>query len=448
MGFFFCLFSLLNMVLMLLAPPTEWNPDTDHCISSMSGYPATKSIEAAGQAHFDLVVLRSQGKYHDHTEIKIEVTQKEEVKSSTSSDQASSNPIISLYGESDYYKLLNIGHLRWKATEKEIKKAYRKMILNHHPDKQAQAQDEVDDEVFKSISAAYDCLSNPEKRRAYDSKDPFDDTVPSEHEARSEEFFELFSSVFERNSKWSILNDVPKLGNMDDDIESVFNFYEFWRNFKSWREFSAGEEEFDLEEAECREEKRWMERENKKLTKKMKKEENGRLIYLVNLSYKYDPRIINWKEEQEKEKLRKKAERKAAKIRRREEANREAEKEQERKEAEAKQRTIENKQIRKKRPQLRKICRLAREEHDSDPINNPFNPLEEHVEILCKEMNLKQFNVLIKSLQNENGPSSFRNMIIEYNVITPDDSYGLNSLEEDKEADEEPIPNQTVMVEQ
>ena len=130
---------------MLLAPPTEWNPDTDHCISSMSGmfyrvyinsneywinstlwsigYPATKSIEAAGQAHFDLVVLRSQGKYHDHTEIKIEVTQKEEVKSSTSSDQASSNPIISLYGESDYYKLLNIGHLRWKATEKEIKKA-------------------------------------------------------------------------------------------------------------------------------------------------------------------------------------------------------------------------------------------------------------------------------------------------------------------------------------
>merc|ERR1712232_1294189 len=177
-----------------------------------------------------------------------------------------------------------------------------------------------------------------------------------------------------------------------------------------------------------------------------KKEENGRLIYLVNLSYKYDPRIINWKEEQEKEKLRKKAERKAREEQERKEA--EAKAIEEKKENEAKQRAIENKQIRKKRPQLRKICRLAREEHDSDPINNPFNPLEEHVEILCKEMNLKQFNVLIKSLQNENGPSSFRNMIIEYNVITPDDSYGLNSLEEDKEADEEPIPNQTVMVEQ
>merc|ERR1711959_622403 len=108
----------------------------------------------------------------------------------------------------------------------------------------------------------------------------------------------------------------------------------------------------------------WMERENKKLTKKMKKEENGRLIYLVNLAYKYDPRIINWKEEQEKEKLRKKAERKAAKIRRREEANREAREEQERKEAEAKaieekkeneakQRAIENKQIRKKNKKKR-----------------------------------------------------------------------------------------------
>merc|ERR1711959_479441 len=138
----------------------------------------------------------------------------------------------------------------------------------------------------------------------------------SEHEARSEEFFELFSSVFERNSKWSILNDVPKLGNMDDDIESVFNFYEFWRNF------SAGEEEFDLEEAECREEKRWMERENKKLTKKMK---------------------------QEKEKLRKKAERKAAKIRRREEANREAREEQERKKKKKKKKKKGKKKKKKKK---------------------------------------------------------------------------------------------------
>merc|ERR1712000_751668 len=224
-------------------------------------------------------------------------------------------------------------------------------------------------------NAAHDCLSNIEKRRAYDSKDEFDDAIPSESHAQKGDFFRTFGPVFERNKKWSLDKEIPTLGDENDDHASVLRFYESWRSFKSWREFSAGEEEFDLEEAECREEKRWMERENKKLTKKMKKEENGRLIYLVNLSYKYDPRIINWKEEQEKEKLRKKAERKAAKIRRREEANREAREEQ------------ENKQIRKKRPQLRKICRLAREEHDSDPINNPFNPLEEHVEILCKEMN-------------------------------------------------------------
>merc|ERR1712125_86477 len=198
MGLFFCLFSLLNMVLMLLAPPTEWNPDTDHCISSMSGYPATKSIEAAGQAHFDLVVLRSQGKYHNHTEIKIEVTQKEEVKSSTSSDQASSNPIISLYGESDYYKLLNIGHLRWSANDKDIKKAYRKMVLNHHPDKQAQAKDEVNDDMFKLITKAYECLSNPEKRRFYDSHDnSIDDTIPSEAHAQTGDFFRTFTAVFD-----------------------------------------------------------------------------------------------------------------------------------------------------------------------------------------------------------------------------------------------------------
>merc|ERR1711904_166170 len=123
----------------------------------------------------------------------------------------------------------------------------------------------------------------------------------------------------------------------------------------------GGEEEFDLEDAECREERRWMERQNKKVTKQLKKDEHARIMALVNLAEKYDPRVIAHKDAQEKERIRKKEERKAAKLKRRMEQDREKREEEERIASEAKakaeheeqqkkQQVMQNKQIRKKRP--------------------------------------------------------------------------------------------------
>ncbi len=61
----------------------------------------------------------------------------------------------------DYYKVLGVDH---NASDDEIRKAYRKMSRKYHPDI---AGAEFEDK-FKEVNAAYDVLSNPEKRRMVD----------------------------------------------------------------------------------------------------------------------------------------------------------------------------------------------------------------------------------------------------------------------------------------
>ena len=63
----------------------------------------------------------------------------------------------------DYYNVLNVSK---SASADEIKKAYRKLAIKWHPDKNK--GDASAEEQFKKISEAYDVLSDDDKRSQYD----------------------------------------------------------------------------------------------------------------------------------------------------------------------------------------------------------------------------------------------------------------------------------------
>jgi len=64
----------------------------------------------------------------------------------------------------DYYKLLEVDR---NASEAEIKKSYRKMAMKYHPDRNKDNAEEAE-KKFKLIKEAYEVLSDPKKRSAYD----------------------------------------------------------------------------------------------------------------------------------------------------------------------------------------------------------------------------------------------------------------------------------------
>jgi len=66
----------------------------------------------------------------------------------------------------DYYKTLGVDK---NADESTIKKAYRKLALKWHPDRNTDNKKEMAEKKFKEINEAYEVLGDPEKRRRYDS---------------------------------------------------------------------------------------------------------------------------------------------------------------------------------------------------------------------------------------------------------------------------------------
>lgn len=71
--------------------------------------------------------------------------------------------IVRFVARRNYYQILGVSR---DASDEEIKKAYRKLVFEHHPDRNPHRKDA--DERIKEINVAYEIIGDPEKRRTYD----------------------------------------------------------------------------------------------------------------------------------------------------------------------------------------------------------------------------------------------------------------------------------------
>ena len=222
----------------------------------------------------------------------------------------------------NHYQALGLEHLYFDATVEDVRKAYKIKVLLHHPDKfEEGGYDEVAKKQWLAIQDAYETLVDAEKKKKYDSTMEFDDSLPANKKFDDDEFYREFSACFSRNGLFSEKKPVPNLGDEKTPINKVLKFYEFWEGFKSWRDFTV-EDEYDLDQAENRYERRYMERENKNLKKDLLRKEKLRIKKLVDLARQNDPRVIQY-EKQEKERIEKiREEKRLEKLKRKEDEER------------------------------------------------------------------------------------------------------------------------------
>ncbi|XP_016307518.1 dnaJ homolog subfamily C member 21-like isoform X1 [Sinocyclocheilus anshuiensis] len=234
-----------------------------------------------------------------------------------------------------HYEVLGV---KRDASDDDLKKAYRKLALKWHPDKNLDNAEEAAEE-FKLIQAAYDVLSDPQERAWYDnhreallkggvSGEYQDDSIDllqfftvtcySGYGDDEKGFYTVYRNVFETIVKEEMEHskdeeeeeeDVfPSFGDSQSDYDTVVHlFYGYWQSFCTRKNF-AWKEEYDTRQASNRWEKRAMEKENKKTRDKARKEHSELVRQLVAFVRKRDKRVQAHKklvEEQNAEKTKK-----------------------------------------------------------------------------------------------------------------------------------------------
>lgn len=127
----------------------------------------------------------------------------------------------------DYYKILGVDK---DATDKDIKKAYKKLAILYHPDKPT-----GNEEKFKELSEAYNALCDPEKRKLYDRFGKEGLKQDGYSNVNAEEIFknffgndnmfdggifndnDMFGNVFTSNSRFYSNNRFPNMMKSKDD---------------------------------------------------------------------------------------------------------------------------------------------------------------------------------------------------------------------------------------
>lgn len=118
----------------------------------------------------------------------------------------------------DYYKILGVER---NATEQDIKKAYRKMAMKYHPDRNPGNEKWANDK-FKEVNEAFGVLGDPEKRRQYDQFG----TVGTADD--------MFRSTYTRTTFEDLMKDFGGAGLRFDFLDSIFE------NFLGGTGFSFG----------------------------------------------------------------------------------------------------------------------------------------------------------------------------------------------------------------
>ncbi|KAJ8537549.1 hypothetical protein ON010_g13048 [Phytophthora cinnamomi] len=299
---------------------------------------------------------------------------------------------------------LGLADIGFDVTDEQVKKAYHRVLIEHHPDKTGKTEN---DPNYLAVQKAFATLMDPQKKRAYDSQCDFDEWIPSGSEKIKENdpqgegksFYELYGPVFVANARFSENKPVPALGGDDLPIDEVYAFYDFWNKFDSWRDFTH-DSEHDVDSAEHRDHKRWMAKKNEAAAKKKKKKEYARLASLVDRALANDPRIRRVKQEEKDRKARAKREKEEAAQRLIDEENRKQEeaeraaKEAEEKEKEARKdakmaKDKQKKLFRKVKKAFREIMTAAAEQE----LEGAIDVIK--TEDLCDSLEMEQLQALV-----------------------------------------------------